>query len=67
MQFYFQELNEAMFRSSCIFTVTTLDGFIGNQITMQAQVESVRNLFQFECLNCEVAEADREDQKYELM
>lgn len=56
-----------MFGSGCIFTVTTLDGFIGNSITMQAQVESVRNLFQFECLNCEIPEADREDQQYELM
>lgn len=63
--FYFKELNAPMFRSSCIFTVTTLDGFIGNKITLEPQIENFRSLFQMECLNCD--QDDRTEEKYELM
>lgn len=55
-----------MFRSGCLFTVTTLDGFVGNAITLQvAPTDTFANLFQFECLNCEVE--NRENQIYEMM
>lgn len=61
----FEELNPPLFKSGCIFTVKTLDGFIGNSITLQTQIASFRTMFQFECLNCDVV--DRTDQQYELM
>lgn len=55
-----------MFQSGCIFTVTTLDGFIGNAITLQpAPTATFRNYFNFECLNCD--DAERTEEKYELM
>lgn len=62
---YFQELNEPMFRSGCIFTVTTIDGFIGNRITLEPQNVNFRSMFQFECLNCD--QLDRANEQYELM